>query len=139
MLQAIADGETNPEALAALADRRLRATQAQLNDALGACNRRSLRPFVNSSLYVRFDSVGFQLACLIVAQARHEAAIHNFENASFGFEPKLLTCLTRSVRGRANPGWPQTILPNARVIFMSFRGPLRPQVTRYGLHARQVT
>src|SRR5215831_17614611 len=24
------------------------------------------------------------------------------------------------------------------VIFMSFRGPLRPQVTRYGLHARQV-
>ena len=24
------------------------------------------------------------------------------------------------------------------VIFMSFRGPLRPQMTRYGLHARQV-
>src|SRR5499425_1423132 len=37
MLQAIANGETNPDALASLADRRLRATPAQLCDALGAC------------------------------------------------------------------------------------------------------
>jgi transposase len=37
MLQAIAEGETNPAALAALADYRLRATEAQLCDALGAC------------------------------------------------------------------------------------------------------
>lgn len=37
MLQALADGETNPAALAALADQRLRATSAQLRDALGAC------------------------------------------------------------------------------------------------------
>jgi transposase len=37
MLQAIAYGETNPEALAGFADRRLRATPAQLCDALGAC------------------------------------------------------------------------------------------------------
>ena len=37
MLQAIAHGETNPEALAGLGDRRLRATPAQLCDALGAC------------------------------------------------------------------------------------------------------
>src|SRR5256884_2790645 len=37
MLQALADGETNPAALAALADQRLRATPAQLCDALGAC------------------------------------------------------------------------------------------------------
>jgi transposase len=37
MLQALAEGETNPLALAALADRRLRATEAQLCDALGAC------------------------------------------------------------------------------------------------------
>jgi transposase len=36
MLKAIADGETNPATLAALADRRLRATQQQLCDALGA-------------------------------------------------------------------------------------------------------
>jgi len=37
MLNALAEGETNPTVLAALADRRLRATEAQLCDALGAC------------------------------------------------------------------------------------------------------
>jgi transposase len=37
MLNALAAGETNPLALAALADRRLRATEAQLCDAFGAC------------------------------------------------------------------------------------------------------
>jgi transposase len=36
MLKAIADGEDSPSALAALADQRLRATQQQLCDALGA-------------------------------------------------------------------------------------------------------
>jgi transposase len=38
MLQALADGETDPAALAALADTRLRASSAQLRDALGACS-----------------------------------------------------------------------------------------------------
>jgi len=37
MLKALADGETNAAALAALADERLRATPEQLCDALGAC------------------------------------------------------------------------------------------------------
>jgi transposase len=37
MLQALADGETNPATLAALASRRLHATPAQLCDAVGAC------------------------------------------------------------------------------------------------------
>jgi transposase len=37
MLQALADGETDAAALAALGDQRLRATPAQLRDALGAC------------------------------------------------------------------------------------------------------
>ena len=37
MLKALADGETDPAAVAALADQRLRATPAQLHDALGAC------------------------------------------------------------------------------------------------------
>jgi transposase len=36
MLNALAGGETDPSALAALADQRLRATPAQLHDALGA-------------------------------------------------------------------------------------------------------
>jgi transposase len=37
MLKGIADGETDPAALASLADQRLRATPEQLCDALGAC------------------------------------------------------------------------------------------------------
>lgn len=37
LLKALADGETNPATLAALADERLRATPEQLCDALGAC------------------------------------------------------------------------------------------------------
>ena len=37
MLRAIAEGETDPARLAALADERLRATSEQLCDALGAC------------------------------------------------------------------------------------------------------
>jgi len=39
MLKAIADGETSPATLAALADKRLRATPEQLCDALGACTQ----------------------------------------------------------------------------------------------------
>ena len=42
MLQAVADGEDDPAALAALADRRLRATAEELRDALSAC--RELNP-----------------------------------------------------------------------------------------------
>jgi transposase len=41
MLQALAEGETEPAALAALADYRLRATQEQLRDAVGACQELS--------------------------------------------------------------------------------------------------
>jgi len=37
MLKALAEGETDPAALAGLADQRLRATPAELRDALGAC------------------------------------------------------------------------------------------------------
>lgn len=37
MLNAVADGETDPAALAAMAHQRPRATRAQLHDALGAC------------------------------------------------------------------------------------------------------
>jgi len=37
MLHAVGDGETDPAALAALADQRLRATPEQLRDAFGAC------------------------------------------------------------------------------------------------------
>ncbi len=40
MLKALAEGETDPAALAALADERLRAVPEQLCDALGACTDR---------------------------------------------------------------------------------------------------
>src|SRR2546426_10282929 len=52
MLKALADGETDPAALASLADKNLRATPAQLCDALGACTelnpvyRRLLKMFL---------------------------------------------------------------------------------------------
>jgi transposase len=39
MLHGLAEGETDPAALAALADKRLRATSAELRDALGACTQ----------------------------------------------------------------------------------------------------
>src|SRR5438094_3106101 len=39
MLKALAEGETDPAVLAALADSRLRATPEQLRDALGACTQ----------------------------------------------------------------------------------------------------
>ncbi len=39
MLEALADRETAPAAIAALAHQRLRATKAQLSDALGACKQ----------------------------------------------------------------------------------------------------
>src|SRR5246127_1255861 len=55
MLKALAEGETNPAAMAALADQHLRATPEQLCDALGACTdlkpvyRRLLRMMLEQS------------------------------------------------------------------------------------------
>jgi transposase len=55
MLQAIADGETNPATLAALADQRLRATPEQLSDALGACSE--LHPVYRRLLKMALDEL----------------------------------------------------------------------------------
>lgn len=57
MLKALADGETNPEALAALADERLRATPAQLCDALGACT--DLKPVYRRLLKMALEQLHF--------------------------------------------------------------------------------
>jgi transposase len=51
MLQALAEGETNAAALAALADKNLRATPEQLCDALGACT--DLNPVYRRLLWRR--------------------------------------------------------------------------------------
>jgi hypothetical protein len=55
MLQALADGETDPATLASLADTRLRATAAQLSDAFGACT--TLHPVYRRLLKLTLDEL----------------------------------------------------------------------------------
>ena len=57
MLKALAEGETNPVALAALADERLRATPEQLCDALGACA--DFKPVYRRLLKMMLEQVQF--------------------------------------------------------------------------------
>jgi transposase len=56
MLKAIADGERDPAALAALADRKLRATPQQLSDALGACTE--LNPVYRRLIKMALEDLG---------------------------------------------------------------------------------
>ena len=55
MLRAVAEGATSPEAVAALADHRLRATAQQLRDALGAC--RDLHPVYRQLLKMALEEL----------------------------------------------------------------------------------
>ena len=55
MLQALAEGETNPAALATLADQNLRATPEQLCDALGACT--DLKPVYRQLLKMALEQL----------------------------------------------------------------------------------
>ena len=57
MLKALAEGETNPAALAALADQHLRATPEQLCDALGACT--DLNPVYRRLLKMALEQLQF--------------------------------------------------------------------------------
>jgi transposase len=57
MLKALAEGETNPAALAALADQKLRATPEQLCDALGACT--DLKPVYRRLLKMTLERLQF--------------------------------------------------------------------------------
>ena len=57
MLKVLADGETDPAALAALADQRLRATPAQLHDALGACTE--INPVYRRLVKMTLDDLQF--------------------------------------------------------------------------------
>jgi hypothetical protein len=57
MLKALADGEINPAALAALADQKLRATPEQLCDALGACT--DLKPVYRRLLKMALEQLQF--------------------------------------------------------------------------------
>ncbi len=57
MLKALAEGETNPAALAALADKHLRATPEHLCDALGACT--DLKPVYRRLLKMALEQLQF--------------------------------------------------------------------------------
>src|SRR5215467_11226405 len=57
MLKALADGESNPAALAALAHQKLRATPEQLCDALGACT--DLKPVYRRLLKMALEQLQF--------------------------------------------------------------------------------
>jgi len=57
MMQALADGETDPAALAAMANKGLRATAAQLCDALGACSE--LNPVYRRLLKMALEELAF--------------------------------------------------------------------------------
>jgi transposase len=57
MLKALAEGETNPTTLAALADKKLRATPEQLCDALGACT--DLKPTYRRLLKMALEQLQF--------------------------------------------------------------------------------
>src|SRR6266853_2516752 len=80
MLQALADGETDPAALAALADQRLRATPAQLHDALGACTelnpvyRRLVKMTIEGLQFVeqQISQLDQEIANLL---SQHQAAV----------------------------------------------------------------
>ena len=80
MLRALADGETDPAALAALADKNLRATPAQLCDALGACTelnpvyRRLLKMFLEELQLIdqQVGQLDKEMATLL---SQHQAAV----------------------------------------------------------------
>ncbi len=80
MLQAVADGETEPAVLAGLADRRLRATSDELCDALGACA--DLDPVYRRLVHMTLDELRLleaQISQLDQDMARllgaHQAAV----------------------------------------------------------------
>ena len=82
MLKALAEGETDPAALAAMAHKQLRATQAQLCDALGACAelkpiyRRMLQMFLEELQLIeqQISQLDQELATLLT---RHQAAVEH--------------------------------------------------------------
>jgi transposase len=70
MLRSLADGESDPAALAALADHRLRATPAQLHDALGACTE--MNPVYRRLVKLTLDD--FEFVEQQISQLDHEIA-----------------------------------------------------------------
>jgi transposase len=79
MLEALAEGETDPATIAALANQRLHATKAQLSDALGAC--RELNPVYRRLIKLALQ--GLQVVDQQIDQLDQEIAslLHQHQHA----------------------------------------------------------
>lgn len=95
MLKAVAEGETDPAVLAALADCRLRATPEQLADALGACAqlhaayRRLLTMALEELKLMEKQIEQLDREALELLQQHREAVLRVAEVPGFGVESAL--------------------------------------------------
>ena len=114
MLQALAEGETNPEALAGLADKRLRATPEQLRDALGACTelnsvyRRLLKMALKEVRFLEeeIQQLDQELASLL---RRHEDAVKRLAQVpGLGVDSAQQILAEASRAGNFPPSAPQS-------------------------------
>ena len=79
MLNALAEGETNPAALAALADQKLRATPEQLCDALGACT--NLKPVYRRLLKMALEQLQFLEQQIAQLEQELATLLHPYQDA----------------------------------------------------------
>jgi len=92
MLKALAEGETNPAALAAMADKNLRATQEQLCDALGACTelkpiyRQLLKMFLEELHLIDQQIVKLDQELASLLSRHHDAVVHLAEIPGLGVD-----------------------------------------------------
>jgi transposase len=79
MLNALAEGETNPAALATLADQKLRATPEQLCDALGACT--DLKPVYRRLLKMALEQLQFLERQIAQLEQELATLLHPYQDA----------------------------------------------------------
>ena len=95
MLKALTEGETDPAALAALADRRLRATPEELRNALGACAqwsdvyRRLLKMMLEELELLETHIEQLEREALSLLQEHHEVVRRVSEVPGFGVDSAL--------------------------------------------------
>ena len=95
MLKALTEGETDPAALAALADRRLRATPEELRNALGACAqwsdvyRRLLKMMLEELELIETHIEQLEREALSLLQEHHEVVRRVSEVPGFGVDSAL--------------------------------------------------
>jgi len=95
MLKALTEGETDPAALATLADRRLRATPEELRNALGACAqwsdvyRRLLKMMLEELKLIETHIEQLEREALSLLQDHHEVVRRVSEVPGFGVDSAL--------------------------------------------------